>query len=458
MPLDELLVRAAMLAPVWPALGAVVIGLLQLRQRRASEAVIAGISRAALWLCFASALLCVVARARAGAPIDARLGYWYQAVDYSFPLVLLIDGLAAAMSAFVALMLVTTARFSVHYLHREPGFTRFFLLMLCFGAGMQLMVLAGSVELLFIGWEMVGLTSVLLVAFFHERTSPVQAAIRVLVTYRVCDVGLLLAGVHLHHWVGSTTWLEAFPAAAADAGALSATGIALGLVVAAMGKSAQFPLGGWLPRAMEGPTASSAVFYGSLSVHAGVFLLLRAMPLIEHSWVARGALIAIGLVTAAMGSMSSQVSADAKSAVAYATAAQVGVMFVECGLGLTTLATVHLIAHATLRYYQFLRTPSALQDALRRQAQLGRTEQDEAAARWEEGVGLQRRRWIYRLALERFAVETVLERWVARPLMGFSRLLGRLEHRLLALHEKRQPPVGAIQSGPRPAATTPERP
>ncbi len=450
--LAELLSRLVVLAPVWPALGAVIIAVLFVRPGHPSERTCANLATASLWLCLISALAGVLLRLTSG-NIDLRLGYWYEAVEYTFPLVMMIDGLSVAMSLFIAIMLLTTARFSVTYLHREPGYVRFFLLMLFFGAGMQLMVLAGSVELLFIGWEIVGITSVLLVGFFHERAAPVQAAIRVLVTYRICDIGLLLAGVRLHHWLGTTVWVEVFQrSATATPLALSSTAIALGLVFAAMGKSAQFPLGGWLPRAMEGPTASSAVFYGSLSVHAGVFLLLRAAPLIEHSPLARVALIVIGLVTAVMSTLSGQASADAKSAVAYATAAQVGVMFALCGLGFYTLATIHLISHATLRYYQFLRTPSALHDALRRQAMLGRTEQDEAAARWEE-VAVVRRRWLYRLAHERFAVETVLDRWITRPIMAFSRFLGRLENRFLALHEKTQPPIGPELSRPLPAAT-----
>lgn len=448
--LPEVLSAAVALAPVWPALGAIVITALLLPKQQPSERVVAGITRAAMLLTLASAVCGLLLWCTTG-PVDYRLGNWYAAAEYSFPLVLLFDGLSAVMSAFIALILVTTVRFSVTYMHNERGFIRFFLLNLFFAAGMQLLVLGGSVELLFIGWEFVGITSVLLVAFFHERAQPVQAALRVLVTYRICDIGLLFGGLWLHHWLGTTVWVDAFAqlgrGAVGAAGGVAAVGVALALVFAAMGKSAQFPVGGWLPRAMEGPTASSAVFYGSLSVHAGVYLLIRAAPLIEQSLVARGVLIAIGLLTAVISALSSQVSADAKSAVAYATASQVGLMFVTCGFGFYTLATVHLIAHATLRYYQFLRTPSALQDALWQQAALGRTAQDEAAARWE-GVALLRRRALYRLALERFAVETALDRWITRPVMGISRFLDGLERRFLALHGR---PPGAGPGAPMPA-------
>jgi hypothetical protein len=115
-------------------------------------------------------------------------------------------------------------------------------------------------------------------------------------------------------------------------------------------------------------------------------------------------------------------------------------MFVECGIGLHRVALVHLLAHATLRYYQFLRTPSALQDALQRRAALGRTEPDEAAARWE-GYGAGQRRFAYRLALERFEVEAALERWIVRPVLAASTWLDALEQRLL---------TGAPPTEPRP--------
>ena len=267
--------------------------------------------------------------------MDVTLGDWYRAGEYRFELTFLVDGTSVPAALLVAVLLLATSKFSINYLHREPGFGRFFLLMLAFGAGMLLLVLGGRLEVLFAGWEVVGMTSVLLVAFFQERVGPVRAAIRLLVTYRVCDVGLLLAAVWLHVTVHTTAFAE-LGSLAAGAHALPATAVALGLLLAAMGKSAQFPVGGWLPRAMEGPTASSAVFYGGLSVHAGVYLLLRAAPIIDASPTARVLLVVVGAVTATMGALSGQVSADAKSGLAYATVSQVGLMFVECGLGLHT--------------------------------------------------------------------------------------------------------------------------
>jgi NADH-quinone oxidoreductase subunit L len=420
------------LAPAAPALGAVVIALL-LAPRLASERVVAAVAQTALGLGFVGLLVGLCGwQLGPGGPLQLGFGSWYSGAGYDFRIDLVVDGRSAAVAALVSLLLVATSRFSIGYLHREPGFNRFFLLMLLFGAGMQTLVLAGNLELLFVGWEIVGMTSVLLVGFFHERQGPVKAATRVLVTYRLCDIGLLTAGVSLHRWLHTSDWLAAQQAAQTGM-AWPSTFVGLSLVFAAMGKSAQFPLGGWLPRAMEGPTASSAVFYGSLSVHAGVYLLLRAAPLLEHSLAAQIMMITVGAITAVISAMSSQASPDAKSALSYATASQVGLMFVEIGFGLYTIATIHLVAHAMLRYYQFLRTPSALQDALARRAALGRTEADEGAVRWE-ALGLRTRRYVYRMAIERFDVEIALERYVVRPVMALSRRLDRLESRLLALH------------------------
>jgi NADH:ubiquinone oxidoreductase subunit 5 (subunit L)/multisubunit Na+/H+ antiporter MnhA subunit len=369
-------------------------------------------------------------------PIDVRFGSWFRAGEYGFPLVFYFDGASAAFSLVAAILLLATARFSGNYLHREPGFVRFFAVVLVFAAGMQLLVTAGSLDLLFAGWELVGMSSVLLVAFFHERQGPVRAAIRLLVTYRLCDIGLVLAAVLLHQSFNTTVFVDVFRGGPELGAVPKGTLVAFAILLAAMGKSAQFPVGGWLPRAMEGPTASSAVFYGGLSVHAGVFLLVRAAPFYVHEPIARWAVVFIGATTSVIATLSGQVSPDAKSALAYATIAQVGLMFVECGLGFPRVALVHLSAHALLRYYQFLQTPSALQFALQRRAVLGATVADESAARWEV-LGARFRRYLYRLAIERFEIEATLERWVARPILALSIRLDRAERALLGREDRR---------------------
>lgn len=416
----------AALAPASPALGALSLGALLVLGRVPEPRVVA-VATASLALSLAGTLGAAVSWVQGGAtPRALGLGHWFQAGAYEFEVVLLVDRISVVCSSLAALLLLATCRFSTRYLHREPGFGRFFLLMLLFAAGMQLLVLGGSLDVLFAGWEIVGLTSVLLVGFFHERKGPVRAAIRVLVTYRLCDIGLLLAALLLHRSARTTAFLAIPPGSTRGAVGL---GVGAGVLLAAMGKSAQFPVGGWLPRAMEGPTASSAVFYGGLSVHAGVFLLLRMAPFYEHLLAVRGGLVLIGAVTAVTASLSGQVSPDAKSSLAYSTIAQVGLMLIECGLGWTSLALGHLVAHSLLRYYQFLRTPSALQDALTRRSALRAASEGEGQGAWR-ALGLDARRFLYRLAIERFEVEVSLRRWLLRPALALSARLDALERRL----------------------------
>ncbi len=425
---------AAASAPAWPAIACLLIGILSQRRQAARESTVVSISQIALWISFISQIAATIAYfAQHAQPVDLHLGYFYRAGDYGFELRFLLDDTSLPISLVASLLLLATSRFSAHYLHRERGFNRFFALMLVFSCGIQLTVLAGSYDLLFAGWELVGLTSVLLVGFFQKRPGPVRAAMRVWVTYRLCDVGLLIAPILLHLAIHSSAFVDIQRAAAlpGESQALPATAAALFLLLAAMGKSAQFPVGGWLPRAMEGPTASSAVFYGGLSVHAGVYLLLRSAPLFDQAPLAKLLLIAIGGVTAVMAMLSGQVSGDAKSGLAYATISQVGLMFVECGLGMYRLATVHLIAHAVLRYYQFLRIPSALQDALEQRAALGTQPAPQGKTRFER-LTLPLRMVIYRLAIERFEVENALDRFIARPVFFAAHWLGEQEAKLAA--------------------------
>jgi len=163
--------------------------------------------------------------------------------------------------------------------------------------------LAGTIETLFVGWELVGLSSALLVAFFQERPAPPRNGLWIWGVYRISDASLLLAAVVMHHLrgegdfdqlLGSGAWPEEFSALEPH----QALFVGLLLLVAAAGKSALVPFSGWLPRAMEGPTPSSAVFYGALSVHLGAFLLLRISPLLDLSPGLSATVVVIGFVTA----------------------------------------------------------------------------------------------------------------------------------------------------------------
>lgn len=314
--------------------------------------------------------------------------------------------------------------FSATYLHREKGFLRFFLLLNLFAFGSLLAFAAGSFDLLVAGWEMVGITSVLLIAFFQQRPAPVENALRVFAVYRACDIGLLVGIFAMHNWAGTSLISNATTGLTrAQAATLS-----LLLLLAAAGKAAQVPFSGWLPRAMEGPTPSSAIFYGAISIHAGAYLLLRIQPVLAQSRLASTAVVAIGLLTALQGTIVGRASADAKTSLAYASLTQVGVVFVEIGLGCTLIPIIHILGHATVRTLQFLRAPSALHDY----HQMHSTAGGELTA---TGKHLQKlfpraaQLWLYRWALDRAHLDTMLDRALVDPLMWFSRLFGRLDGR-----------------------------
>ncbi|WP_437669057.1 NADH-quinone oxidoreductase subunit 5 family protein [Sorangium sp. So ce131] len=434
---DVLLGKLAALAVLSPAAAFAALGAYLLLLRTPSERVVQRVVLSALAVSLAASLaIWASAVAAPYAFLPVALGPWFKVGGYEFDVVLLVDRLSATMMVLVSLIALVVGRFSVAYLHREAGFARFFLLLALFSTGMLGLVSAGTVDLLFAGWELVGATSVLLVAFFHDRAAPPRAAVRVYITYRLCDVGLLGGAVLMHDLAHSSQWGEVFgggpwPGTAAPLGPGAATALALCLFVAAMGKSAQFPLGSWLPRAMEGPTPSSALFYGAISVHAGVYLMLRVAPLLERSPAASAVIACVGAATAVYGTMVGRVQADVKSALAHATMTQVGLMFVEIGLGLYWLALVHLFAHACLRCLQMLRAPSALRDAQEiRAAHAGEPLPHLGVAGRLLPPALVRR--AYWLSLERFHLEPLEERLVAAPLLRVGRLLDRIERRWVA--------------------------
>ncbi|HET9360278.1 MAG TPA: proton-conducting transporter membrane subunit, partial [Vicinamibacterales bacterium] len=264
-------------------------------------------------------------------------GSWSTSHAGGIAIEFLLDGTSLGFAALTSAIAGVVAAFSNRYLHREPGYNRYFFLLAMFVTGMLLVALAGNMEVLFAGWELVGLSSALLVAFFHERPAPVTNALRVFTVYRISDAAMLSAAVLLHHVAGSGSLALLFGGAdAASTAGLTgtdATMIAVLLIVAVAGKSALLPFSGWLPRAMEGPTPSSAIFYGALSIHAGAYLLLRAAPIIEASSLVAETIIVVGLLTALHGTFVGRACPDAKNSLAYAAMAQLGIIFIEIGFG-----------------------------------------------------------------------------------------------------------------------------
>jgi NADH:ubiquinone oxidoreductase subunit 5 (subunit L)/multisubunit Na+/H+ antiporter MnhA subunit len=285
------------------------------------------------------------------------IGHWFESGPFRISLSFTLDTLGLSMGTVVALISLITLRFSVNYLHREAGYQRFFMLLSLFTSAMLLIVLAGNAGLLFAGWEMAGVSSYLLIAYNYSREPATKNATHAFVTNRLGDAGLLAGIFFSTLWVGSIEW----PQLLGDIGTIS--GLHLGLIaaaflLAAFVKSAQIPFSSWISRALEGPTPSSAIFYGSLMVHAGVYLALRLQPLIEHSPPMALLLLVVGATTALYGYLVGLVQTDVKSALIFSTLTQVGLMFVGIGLGWFDAVLLYLIFHAIWRSWQFLNAPS----------------------------------------------------------------------------------------------------
>jgi NAD(P)H-quinone oxidoreductase subunit 5 len=376
---------------------------------------------------------------------------WIAVPHYHFSVRFVFDRLSVPLVILTFLLCGTVGSFATRYMHREPGYNRFFTLLAVFILGMVLTCLAGTIEALFLGWELVGLSSALLVAFFHERAAPVRNGLHVWIVYRVSDAALLLAAVAMHRLFGEGDWqrllghdaAHPWPEGASPARPTQALIIGSLLLVAAAGKSGLVPFSGWLPRAMEGPTPSSAVFYGALSIHLGAFLLLRMSSLLAASSVLAGLVVALGLVTALYAHLTSSVQTDIKSALSFASLAQVGLIVSEIGLGawapfLWYVALAHLLGHACLRTHQFVRAPTLLQDYRHLEDAIGARLQ-RPRVRWAQLAPQGRRGWLYRFALERGYLDSLLIAFVVAPFLRLFRALDRLDRWWAAFLSGREP-------------------
>lgn len=396
--------------------------------RRTEESTVRIAKSAFTILATLSVTLCGLTFA-AESPIHVEVT-WFALEHYQFGVGFVSDRISAPLSAMSSILCGTVGVFSQRYLHREPGFQRFYFLLMLFTFAVQATLLAGSLDVVFIGWELVGLCSALLIAFFHDRRKPVEHGIRAFFTYRLCDIGLLSAVVWVHHTMGTTDFLPnerlgAFGLPTPTSGA-DLTLIGLFVLFAAMGKGGQAPLGGWLPRAMEGPTPSSAIFYGAISIHLAPFLLLRAAPVLNASPIATIALIGVGTITAIHGTLVGRVQSDVKSLLAYASMTQVGVILVEIGLGLYTVALVHLMGHACIRSLQILTSPNVLQDHQSREQTLG-APVPRTGGHLERLVPKATQAWLYRHALERGYFDAILRDFVLAPFVRTFRGLDAAE-------------------------------
>ncbi|MBL8896395.1 MAG: NAD subunit H 5 [Planctomycetes bacterium] len=339
---------------------------------------------------------------------------------------LLVDHIGMTYAALVALVYPVVVRFSIPSFHREPGASRYWFLVTLLGAALWLLCFAGNIDTLYVAWEVVGMSSVMLIAFFRGHVRAAQNSLRALVYYRLGDFGILLAAVLVHHSFPD----QRFAHFSSDVLAHDAALVALALLLGSLAKSAQLPFSPWLHRAMEGPAASSAIFYGALSVHLGPFLLLRTRELWLPQDGVRAAMLAIGGLTALWATLVGRTRPDAKTSLAYATMAQIGIMYVELALGFERVVLAHMFAHAGLRTWQFLRSSSLIQDFQDNPVFAGSLRLQRLSF-YERLLPLAMQRKLYLGAVRQFWIDSVQTRFVVRPFFAFFRAVATLEDRCL---------------------------
>jgi NADH-quinone oxidoreductase subunit L len=294
------------------------------------------------------------------------LGFeWMEAGGFRVPLSLLVDPLSCVMMLVVTGVGALIHVYSLGYMAHDEDRVRFFSYLNLFTFFMLLLVLGGSLPVLFVGWEGVGLCSYLLIGFWYRKDSASAAGLKAFVVNRVGDAGLILGMIFIYHAFGSLDLVDI----ADNAGSLAHEGLwewgpatiaCLLLFVGATGKSAQLPLHVWLPDAMEGPTPVSALIHAATMVTAGVYMVARLGPLYHVSETAMLAVAVTGAVTALMAGTIAIVQTDIKRVLAYSTVSQLGFMFLAAGVGAFGVAIFHLYTHAFFKALLFLGSGSVI--------------------------------------------------------------------------------------------------
>jgi NADH-quinone oxidoreductase subunit L len=251
----------------------------------------------------------------------------------------------------------------------EPMYSRFFALISLFAFGMLTLVLSDNLITLFVGWEIMGLCSYLLIGFWYAKPSARDAAVKAFITTRIGDVFMLLGIVYVYSATGTLSFREIFQPQVLHTLAtvptpilgLSAAGlIGLLLFIGTIGKSAQFPLHVWLPDAMEGPTPVSAMIHAATMVSAGVYMVIRMFPLISLDPRTMTVIAFIGAFTALFAATIAVAQNDIKRVLAYSTISQLGYMIAALGSGAYVAAAFHLITHAFFKALLFLGSGSVI--------------------------------------------------------------------------------------------------
>lgn len=374
--------------PFWPLLGAIVVGLLLALRFRASRAhwpVVLGVGvsaglAVALFFDLPGALEHEPAAAQPGGEFD-QPGFVYTlynwisfgaaeslapASDRWIPVNFYFDGLTGIMALYVSVVSLLIVIYSIGYMrdhHGDPerGYERFFAFMGLFVFSMLTLALAGNFVLLYLGWELVGLCSYLLIGFYYQRPAAAAAAKKAFIVNRVGDFGFALGIFTLYLFIRPLTQPGENPldyqvvfhyAAQLSEGQLTLS--ALLLLCGALGKSAQFPLYVWLPDAMEGPTPVSALIHAATMVTAGVYMVARCSPIFAQSEITLAVIVVVGVIGAVLAATMAMAQYDMKRILAYSTISQLAYMFVALGCAVPDSGIFHVFTHAFFKALLFL--------------------------------------------------------------------------------------------------------
>ncbi len=365
------------LIPALPALAAGLTALARQRQRKYSST----LAIAALSISFLLSLSALTHVIHAGPGIEIFNFQWLQFGTESLRLGWMLDPLTAVVLVMVSFVGLMVFIFSTGYMAHDENFTRFFCFLSLFAAAMLGVVIANSLLLFFMCWELVGLTSYLLIGFWYYKPSAAAAAKKAFITTRIGDLAFLIGMVWLYSQAGTLLFYDNgagcmehaalihVAAQITGIGMAASTGIGLLIFCGAIGKSGQVPLHVWLPDAMEGPTPVSALIHAATMVAAGVFLVARVYPLMSVQSGAASSIHAatglivvtwIGAITAVFAALIAVAQDDIKRILAYSTISQLGYMMIGLGVGGVAVGMFHLITHAFFKSLLFLGAGSVI--------------------------------------------------------------------------------------------------
>ena len=284
-------------------------------------------------------------------PLKLELFEWFPDPQIVFEFYL--DGLSGVMMVLICTLSLVIQLFSTSYMSKDEKYTKYFEYFNFFVFSMLLLVLSGNFLVMFFGWELVGLSSYLLISFWSEKKSASKAGNKAFILNRIGDFGFLIGLMMILNYFETFNFLSIFENTLKTRPE-NLDLMILFLLLGAFGKSAQFPLFSWLPDAMEGPTPASALIHAATMVTAGVFMLVRISPLLQFSEIGSITIISLGLLTALISAFAAINQDDIKKVLAYSTISQLGFMFIAIGAGAYVAAIFHLVTHAFFKALLFL--------------------------------------------------------------------------------------------------------